>query len=107
MCETMYDAPGVGLAATQVGIALRLAVMDCSEDKRTPQSIVIINPEILDPAERIEMEEGLLSVPGLVDKVQRYNQFKIRALHHQAHHVDPAADGRHEQEGQYENSHQD
>src|SRR3546814_19369446 len=78
MFETMYDAPGVGLAATQVGIALRLAVMDCSEDNRTPQPIVIINPEILDPAERIEMEEGCLSGPGVVDKVQHYNQLKQR-----------------------------
>src|SRR3546814_6938656 len=81
MFETMYDAPGVGLAATQVGVSLRLAVMDCSEDKRAPQPIVIIKPEILDPAERVEMEEGCLSVPGVVDKGQRYNQ---RSEEHQS-----------------------
>src|SRR3546814_6387749 len=80
MFETMYDAPGVGLAATQVGVALRLAVMDCSEDKRAPQPIVIINPEILDPAERVEMEEGCLSVPGVVDKVDRKST-RLNASH--------------------------
>src|SRR3546814_11426099 len=93
MCETMYDAPGVGLAATQVGVALRLAVMDCSEDKRAPQPIVIINPEILDPAERVEMEEGCLSVPGVVDKVQRYNQLKLRALDRHGQPFELEADG--------------
>ncbi|HEY9545768.1 MAG TPA: peptide deformylase [Solimonas sp.] len=107
MFETMYDAPGVGLAATQVGIALRLAVMDCSEDKRTPQPIVIINPEILDPAERIEMEEGCLSVPGVVDKVQRYNQLKLRALDRHGQPFELAADGLLAQAVQHEIDHLD
>src|SRR3546814_17379576 len=71
MFETMYDAPGVGLAATQVGVALRVAVMDCSEDKRATQPHVIINPESHDTAARVDMEEGFLSVPGVVDKAQR------------------------------------
>ena len=80
MFETMYAAPGVGLAATQVGIALRLAVMDCSEDKSAPQPIVIVNPEILSPAEPEIMEEGCLSVPGVGDKIERYNRLRLRAL---------------------------
>lgn len=80
MFETMYAAPGVGLAATQVGIAQRLAVMDCSEDKDKPEPIVIINPEILEPAEPEVMEEGCLSVPGVGEKVERYNRLRMRAL---------------------------
>lgn len=79
MFETMYDAPGVGLAATQVGVAKRIAVMDCSGDKATPEQIVIINPEIVDSSDLETMEEGCLSVPGVGDKVQRYNHVVMRA----------------------------
>lgn len=80
MFETMYAAPGVGLAATQVGIPLRLAVMDCSEDKAKPQPMVIINPEILSPTDPEIMEEGCLSVPGVGDKIERYKRLRLRAL---------------------------
>ncbi|TJY59907.1 peptide deformylase [Sinimarinibacterium sp. CAU 1509] len=80
MFETMYDAPGVGLAATQVGVALRLAVMDCSEDKASPQPMVIINPEIVETSDPELMEEGCLSVPGVADKIQRFTSLKMRAL---------------------------
>jgi peptide deformylase len=78
MFETMYAAPGVGLAATQVGIAKRVAVMDCSENK--DQRIVMINPEILGQDEAVEVEEGCLSVPGFSDNVSRYRRVKLRAL---------------------------
>ena len=78
--ETMYDAPGVGLAATQVGVNLRLAVMDCAREGEPPQKIVFINPEIVDPSDRQEMEEGCLSVPDLRDKVPRYNKLVMKAL---------------------------
>ncbi len=80
MFETMYDAPGVGLAATQIGVALRLAVMDCSEDKASPQPMVIINPEIVATSDPEVMEEGCLSVPGVADKIQRYTHLTLRAL---------------------------
>ncbi|MFA5940022.1 MAG: peptide deformylase [Sinimarinibacterium sp.] len=80
MFETMYAAPGVGLAANQVGVALRLAVMDCSEDKAQPQPMVIINPEIVAPSEPEIMEEGCLSVPGVGDKIERYRRLTLRAL---------------------------
>jgi peptide deformylase len=76
--QTMYAAPGAGLAANQVGVLLRLAVMDCSEDRSQP--VVMINPEIVSADERCEMEEGCLSVPGISDKVQRYNRIHLRAL---------------------------
>ncbi|WP_293368482.1 peptide deformylase [Nevskia sp.] len=76
--ETMYDAPGVGLAANQCGVLLRLSVMDCSETKTEP--MVLINPEILSSDERQEMEEGCLSVPDIRDNILRFNRLRVRAL---------------------------
>lgn len=107
MFETMYDAPGVGLAATQVGLALRLAVMDCSEDKDKPQPMVIINPEIVDPDDRVEMEEGCLSVPGIADKVQRYNRLTLRAFDRNGQPFELAAEGLLAQAIQHEIDHLD
>ena len=88
MFETMYDAPGVGLAATQVGVAQRVAVMDCSEDKQQP--LVMINPEILTTSEPEKIQEGCLSVPGHFDDVQRYRKLRFRALdrHGDAYEMD-------------------
>lgn len=77
MFETMYKAPGVGLAATQIGVAKRVAVMDCSENKDEP--IVMINPEIVAREEPVEMDEGCLSVPEHYDRVTRYNRVTLRA----------------------------
>jgi peptide deformylase len=76
--ETMYDAPGVGLAATQVGVAQRVAVMDCSEDKS--QRLVMVNPEILEQDDPAKVEEGCLSVPGFLDNVTRFTKLRFRAL---------------------------
>ena len=76
--DTMYDAPGVGLAANQCGVLLRLSVMDCSEGKTDP--LVLINPEILSTDERQEMEEGCLSVPEIRDTISRFNRLRVRAL---------------------------
>lgn len=78
--ETMYDAPGVGLAAPQVGIALRLAVMDCAREDGHSEPMVMINPEILESLDLETMDEGCLSVPGFSDKVQRYNRLRLKAL---------------------------
>jgi peptide deformylase len=78
--ETMYAAPGVGLAATQVGDARRVAVMDCGTEETGPQRLVMVNPEITESHEREEMEEGCLSVPDHRDKVQRYRRLKLTAL---------------------------
>ncbi len=80
MFETMYAAPGVGLAATQVGAMLRLAVMDCAPKDAPPEPVVLINPEIVKASERIDMEEGCLSVPDTNEKVPRFNRLKMRAL---------------------------
>lgn len=77
MFDTMYDAPGIGLAATQIGVPLRVAVMDCSETR--DQRIVIANPEILSREDLQPMEEGCLSVPEVREIVQRYNRLRMRA----------------------------
>ena len=78
MFETMYEAPGIGLAATQVDFHQRLIVIDVSEEKDQP--LVFINPEILEKDGVEEMDEGCLSVPGIYEKVQRADKVKVRAL---------------------------
>lgn len=78
MAQTMYEAPGVGLAATQVDVHERVIVIDTSEDKSQLQ--VFINPEIVWASEeQIECEEGCLSVPGIYDAVTRPAQVRVRA----------------------------
>lgn len=78
MIETMYHAKGVGLAATQVGLAMRLTVIDCSPERNKP--MVLINPEILDARDFVTMDEGCLSVPGHYDTVTRATWVKVKAL---------------------------
>ena len=79
MFETMYDAPGVGLAATQVDVHQQVIVIDVSEDKNQP--LVFINPaiEVLDDELR-EYDEGCLSVPGFYEPVSRPARVRVRAL---------------------------
>src|SRR5210317_423408 len=79
MLETMYDAPGIGLAATQVNVHERILVIDISEDKSEPR--VFINPvvEVLDP-ELGEYDEGCLSVPGFYDTVTRPQRIRVTAM---------------------------
>jgi len=79
MLETMYDASGVGLAATQVNVHERVVVIDTSEDRDQP--LVLINPEITWMSdERVKGEEGCLSVPGIFDGVERSTRVKVHAL---------------------------
>lgn len=78
MFETMYDAPGIGLAATQVDVHQRVIVIDISEEKNRP--LTLINPEILEKDGVEEMDEGCLSVPGIYEKVRRADRVKVRAL---------------------------
>mgnify|MGYP000509290855 CR=1 FL=1 len=79
MFETMYDAPGIGLAATQIDVHRRIVVMDVSEDGSEPR--VLINPEILERADQCDIaEEGCLSIPGYADDVERPERIRIRAL---------------------------
>jgi peptide deformylase len=78
MAETMYAAPGIGLAATQVDVHLRVLVLDVSEDKS--QLKAFINPEILWREGECVGEEGCLSVPGIYETVARSERVKVRAL---------------------------
>ena len=78
MAETMYAAPGIGLAATQVDQHERVIVIDISEDRNDLR--VLINPEILEKSGKITWEEGCLSVPGYFDEVERAAHIRVRAL---------------------------
>src|SRR5882757_1700554 len=79
MFETMYAAPGVGLAAVQVGVSKRLFVMDCSGGKDPGQRIVMINPEVLGVDGAQNGEEGCLSFPGIFTPVERSLRAVVRA----------------------------
>ena len=91
MLETMYDAPGIGLAATQVGVDRQLIVVDVSEERDQP--MVLINPEVVAAEGEEEMEEGCLSVPGFYDKVKRAEKVKVRALNLEGEVVEMDLDG--------------
>ena len=78
MFETMYAAPGIGLAASQVNVHERLLVIDISEDRSQP--LAFVNPEIIKRSGDEESEEGCLSVPGIFEKVKRSESITVRAL---------------------------
>lgn len=79
MFDTMYDAPGIGLAATQVNVHERVIVMDLSEDRSEPR--VFINPELEPLTDELEeMQEGCLSVPGFYETVTRPERVRVKAL---------------------------
>lgn len=91
MLETMYAAPGIGLAATQVNYHKRLIVIDVSEDKDQP--LILINPEITDREGEIETNEGCLSVPGFYEPVTRYNQIQFSAINREGESFSQEAEG--------------
>ncbi|MGH8578955.1 MAG: peptide deformylase [Gammaproteobacteria bacterium] len=78
MLETMYAAPGIGLAATQVNVPKRILVTDVSEKRDQP--LCLINPKMLEQQGMVEMEEGCLSVPGVFEVVQRAERVKVEAI---------------------------
>ena len=78
MTETMYAAPGVGLAANQIGVSKRLMVIDLSVGKRTGELHVCINPEVVEKIGDIREDEGCLSVPDFVEEVTRPDRVKLR-----------------------------
>lgn len=88
MFETMYDAPGVGLAAPQVGVSKRILVMDCAEKGQPKQPVVLINPEIIPESEPVCMEEGCLSVPGIYAQVTRPELITVRGVNAQGQAVE-------------------
>lgn len=92
MFETMYEAPGIGLAATQVNHHIRLVVIDISEDKNQP--LVFINPQITPLTEdKAPYEEGCLSVPTIYDVVERPTRIKVNALNEQGEAFEMDVDG--------------
>ena len=91
MLETMYAAPGIGLAATQVGVDQRLIVLDVSEHGDHPQAF--INPEILSREGTEVMQEGCLSVPGVYEEVERAERIRVKALDPEGKPVEFDADG--------------
>lgn len=78
MAETMYAAPGVGLAAPQVGVSQRLVVIDCAPKGTPPQLLKIVNPQILATEGESSEEEGCLSIPGYYSRVSRSAQVRVR-----------------------------
>ncbi|OQX12917.1 MAG: peptide deformylase [Desulfobulbaceae bacterium A2] len=80
MIETMYEAPGVGLAANQVGVALQLLVIDVAETEEEKKAMVLVNPEIFDAEGTVVGEEGCLSVLDFNPKVTRAQHIRVRAL---------------------------
>lgn len=80
MAETMYDAPGVGLAATQIGVALRVFVIDIAGEDEPSDLKVFINPEILESSGTQTWEEGCLSFPGVSEEIKRAAKVRVKAL---------------------------
>lgn len=92
MFETMYAAPGIGLAATQVNVHKRLLVLDVSEDQSEPR--VFINPQITPLTEELgSFEEGCLSVPGFHESVERPNRIRVKAVDRDGQEFEIEADG--------------
>jgi peptide deformylase len=91
MAETMYAAPGIGLAATQVNVHERIVVIDASDDKTGLTAL--INPEVIERSGEQLCEEGCLSVPGIYEKVSRAAWIRVRALDAQGKRVEFEAEG--------------
>jgi peptide deformylase len=94
MLETMYAAPGIGLAAVQVGEPLRIIVMDLQREGEEKTPRYFVNPEILWASEEtLPYEEGCLSVPDIFDEVERPARVKLRYLNYQGEQVEEDAEG--------------
>jgi peptide deformylase len=94
MLETMYDAPGVGLAAIQIGVPKRVITMDVSKSESERQPLVLINPEILwSSEEKRTYEEGCLSIPEYYEEVERPDRVRFRYTNLQGESVEQDADG--------------
>ena len=94
MLETMYDAPGIGLAAIQIGVPKRVIVMDLGRDENDRQPRYFVNPEILWRSEETApYEEGCLSIPEIYDEVERPAKVKLRYLNYQGEQIEEDAEG--------------
>ena len=90
MFETMYDAPGIGLAAPQVNVSKEIVVIDVSEERDSP--LCFINPEIIEKDGVTQFEEGCLSVPGVFENVTRAEHIKVKALDRDGNSFEMEAD---------------
>lgn len=94
MLETMYDAPGIGLAAVQIGVPKRVIVMDLSKEEGVKEPRYFVNPEILWRSEETApYEEGCLSIPEIYDEVERPARVRLRYLDYDGNQVEEEADG--------------
>ncbi len=91
MFTTMYEAPGIGLAATQVNVHSRIVVMDVSEENDQP--LTLINPQIMVAEGEVEMQEGCLSIPGIYENIKRKADIRINAVDRQGNPFEMDADG--------------
>jgi peptide deformylase len=92
MAETMYAAPGIGLAATQVNVPLQVIVMDVTDEKEA--LMVLINPEIVRQSDDLKVyQEGCLSVPGVYDDIERPDRIVVKALNEKGEKISLEADG--------------
>jgi len=106
MFETMYSVPGAGLAAPQVGVLLRICVIDVSREGKK-QPVALINPKLVDKKETIKEDEGCLSFPGLFAEVKRFDKVKIRAVNEKGLPVEIEASGVFSRAVQHELDHLD
>jgi peptide deformylase len=94
MLETMYAAPGIGLAAIQIGVPQRVIVMDLAKEDEPPAPRYFANPEILESSDEMQTyEEGCLSVPEYFDEVERPNRVRLRYLNYKGERVEEWAEG--------------
>ncbi|MEZ0169599.1 peptide deformylase [Microvirga sp. TS319] len=94
MLETMYDAPGVGLAAIQIGVPLRIVTMDISKSEDEREPMVLLNPEIIWASEETRAyEEGCLSIPEYYEEVERPDRVRFRYMNLKGDIIEQAADG--------------
>jgi peptide deformylase len=105
MAETMYAAPGVGLAATQIGVAQRLFVIDIAGADEPSDLRVFVNPEIVEATGEVCWDEGCLSFPGVTEEIDRAERVKVRALDRHGQPFELEADGLLAVAIQHENDH--
>jgi peptide deformylase len=94
MLATMYDAPGIGLAAPQIGISRRLIIMDPSKDDVPKTPVIMVNPEILERSEEMRLhEEGCLSIPDITAEIERPAKTRVSYIDRDGKKVDMALEG--------------
>lgn len=106
MAETMYAAPGVGLAAPQIGVSKRLFIIDVATEDDEPSDLrIFVNPEIVELGGETTFNEGCLSFPGIREEIDRAERVKVRALDREGHPFELEADGLLAIAIQHENDH--